>query len=425
MNTELLSIIFKFVIATLLGSLIGLERQFAVRRWGDKIDRGYIGIRTFSFYALLGAIAEYIGMKEGVWIIIVSFSGLFLLVTAYYYFTVTKVGDRGITTEVSSLITFWLGALVIRGDTVLAVTLAVVVTFLQSIKPRTDKLTKKVTEEELFAVLEFVLLSFVVLPILPNKGYGPYNFFNPYEIWLFVVLILGISFAGYLAIKFVGPGRGIGLTSLLGGLASSTAVTLSFSRRSVSNPELSGVLSMGIITASSIMYFRMIVIIWVINQTLGKLLLIPLGLSGIGGLVFAAYLYYIERKHVKRSEQITLSNPFRLSQGIYLGLLYTVIIYLVEYVKHVWGSKGVLWFSFISGLPDVDPILLSFSKLGGKEVSLLIAAKGVIIASIANSITKMVLTYILGRKKVKNVGVAGFLIMIFISLISMIFLLPV
>ncbi len=421
---DFLNLIVKFVIATLLGSLIGLERQFAVRRFADESDRGYVGIRTFSFYSLLGAIAEYLGNRYGVSIVIASFSGLLVFIAGYYYFTATMLKDRGITTEVSSLITFWLGVLVVDGEITLAVTIAVIVTFLLSLKPRTEKLIKKITEDELFAILEFVLVSFVILPILPNKGYGPYAFFNPYEIWLFVVLILGVSFAGYIAIRIIGPQRGIGVTSLLGGLASSTAVTVSFARRSVEEEELSPAFAMGVILASSIMFFRMIIIIWVINEELMKSVLFPLTFIGLVGVAFSAFLYFKKRVSSPEKSEIKLSNPFRLSQGIYIGVLYSLIIYLVEWGKHRWGASGVTWISFISGLPDVDAITLSLSKLGGEKISLSLATKGIVIASIANSITKMFLALLLGSKEMRKISAAGFILLIIAGLISLYFFIP-
>ncbi len=418
MEIDFLKLLFKFVIATLLGSLIGLERQFAVWRVTEEADRGYVGIRTFSFYALIGAVSAYLGEFYGPVVIVASFVGILLLIAGYYYFTAERLGDRGITTEVSSLLTFWIGVIVVKGNIILGVAVAVIITFLLSLKPRTERLIKKITEEELFAIMEFVLVSFVILPILPNKGYGPYDFFNPYEIWLFVVLILGVSFAGYIAIKIIGPGKGIGVTSILGGLASSTAVTLSFARRSATNPELSMPLSMGIVTASSIMFFRMIVIIWIINRSLALTVLAPLALAGTAGILYSIYLLYKSRS-VTGSQEVKLSNPFRLSQGIYIGVLYSVIIYLVEWAKHRWGTSGVTWISFISGLPDVDPIILSLSKLGGEKISLALAAKGVVLAAIANSITKLLLAGILGSRKMLLYTSIGFGIMILTSIVTL------
>ena len=418
MEPEFLKLLLKFVIATLLGSLIGLERQFAVWKVAEETDRGYVGIRTFSFYALIGAVSAYLGEFYGPSIIIASFAGVLLLVGGYYYFTAERLGDRGITTEVSSLLTFLVGVIVVKGNVILGIAVAVIITFLLSLKPRTEKLSKKITEEELFAIMEFILVSFVILPILPNKGYGPYNFFNPYEIWLFVVLILGVSFAGYIAIRIIGTGKGIGITSILGGLASSTAVTLSFARRSASNPELSMPLSMGIVTASSIMFFRMIIIIWIINRTLALTVFIPLALAGSVGILYSAYLYYKARTSTQ-SEYVKLSNPFRLSQGIYIGVLYSIIIYLVEWGKHKWGTSGVTWISFISGLTDVDPISLSLSKLGGDKIAIPLAAKGTILAAIANSIAKLFLSGILGSKRLFIYTSAGFILMIITGIMTL------
>jgi len=414
-----LYIIFeRFAISILIGALIGLERQHEVIKILKDKSEGEAGIRTFSFYALLGSISGYLSEFYGNSIILVSFSALTIMIFINYYFDAKNNSAKGITTEISGFLTFFVGLITIHGEILIAVSIAILITFMLSIKTYTEKLSKKITNEDIFATLEFIFLSFVILPILPNQSYGPFKFFNPYQLWLFVVIILGVSFVGYIATKIVGSDKGIGITAILGGLASSTAVTLSFAGRSKDTKELSISFALGIVTASSIMFIRMILILGLIDTTLAIIIAPIMFAMGSSGLLYSYYLYIKSKKESSKKQSVKLKNPFRLSQGLYFALLYSFILLIVDISKHIWGTSGVTIISFISGLPDVDAISISLAKLTHDTISIKTAITGIFLASIANTLTKGGLTLSLATKKTSVYTIIGFVIIIIIGTIA-------
>ena len=217
-----------FLIALALGALIGLEREYAQFKGKYK---SFAGIRTFPLIALCGALLAYLGKVVSVWVLvsgIIIFSGLII---AAYYSTSVKSKYHGITTALAALLAFIVGIICIYGDIILAVLIGIVVAILLYARNFLHHFAKKIKKEELVDTLKFAVIAFVILPFLPNKGYGPHDIFNPFVIWLMVVFISGISFAGYILMKWFGE-RGIELAGVFGGLVSSTAVTTSFAHRS-------------------------------------------------------------------------------------------------------------------------------------------------------------------------------------------------
>jgi len=221
----------RFGASIAIGFMIGLQREFAK---GGKKNSLSAGERTFALFGLIGALAAMAADEMGsplVLVVIVLLIGLFLVVS---YFVEAKEGRVGLTTEVAAVLTVLIGALCYWDHLTLAVTIGISTTVLLSLKVETDRFVSALTREDVSAALQLAVISAIVLPVLPNQSLFevPFDVLNPFKIWLMVVFISGISFLGYIAIKIVGPEQGIGLTGFLGGLVSSTAVTLSFSERS-------------------------------------------------------------------------------------------------------------------------------------------------------------------------------------------------
>lgn len=256
---------WRFGLALLIGALIGLEREFIQQRSGDP---DFAGIRTFALISLLGAVAAFLSNEFGIVIFVASYLAIVLLIFASHIGDVYRGEREGMTTEVVALMTPFFGAMVFWGYAAEAAALGVVAALILALKPTLHGLTRRMSTLDLRATLEFALITAVVLPILPNEAFGPFGVFNPREIWLLVVLVSGISFVGYILIKAMGARRGLSVTGLLGGLVSSTAVTLSLSGRSKDNPSLSPALGLAIILASCILFPRVLVEVFAVNASL-------------------------------------------------------------------------------------------------------------------------------------------------------------
>ena len=296
----------------------------------------------------------------------------------------------GLTSEVAATVVFICGALAYWDYLELAAALAVVTFGFLTLKPQLHRLAQRISSEDLYATLKFAVISLIVLPVLPNQTYGPppFDAFNPYRTWLMVVFISGISFLGYVLIKVIGPRRGIGLTGLLGGLASSTAVTLSFSERSQDHPDLARPFALAITLAWTMMFGRVIVEVAVLNRALLEALWLPMAAGMAAGLVFCAYYYLIQR--TDEGSDVELANPFELGPAIKFGILYAVILVVAKAAQFYFQDAGLYAAAAVAGLADVDAITLSMAELAGADggIGIPTATRAVVLAAISNTVVK-------------------------------------
>ena len=232
------------------------------------------------------------------------------------------------------------------------------------------------------------MISVVLLPVLPDQGYGPGESLNPYKLWWLVVMISGISFVGYFAIKIAGPQLGTSLTALFGGISSSTAVTLSFSRMGKGNPDMQRLLASGVAIATGIMFLRVWLIVWVVNPGMGLSMTGMLG--GVAAIAFiGAWLLWLNRQGGTGTAAMTLSNPFDLSTAVKFSAFLTAILVLSYYVKDWFGNLGLYGLSALSGLADVDAISLSMGRLAQHQPDQRsIATACIVIAACINTVVK-------------------------------------
>jgi uncharacterized membrane protein (DUF4010 family) len=386
-------------VAVLIGALIGLEREYHYRLKGET---GFAGLRTFIFFAVLGNLAAWISMAAHSAVLPVSFLGLILLLAANYFRGSTGERDRGMTTEIASLLTFLLGTLVAVGEIVVAVALGVVVAALLSAKPALHRWVENLSPEDVYTTLKFAVVTFVVLPILPDLNYGPLGALNPHEIWLMVVLISGVSFLGYVALKLMGPERGIGLSGILGGLASSTAVAVSFSRRSRETPALCRSCAMAIIAASTVMVLRILVLAGAVYPGLLKALWLPLTVVGASGAGASIWLWRGSRNGPSTGDGLEIGNPFRLSAVLTFGAAYAVILFLVKAVREFLPEGSVGLVAVVSGLTQVDAITLTVAKLTREDMSMNLAVSTIIIAALSNTMSKALIGITMGHKDLRR-----------------------
>jgi uncharacterized membrane protein (DUF4010 family) len=386
----------RFALAALIGLLIGLEREHSQQ---ESETTHFAGIRTFPMITLLGCTTALLAEENQIWLFAVGMAGMVGLILTVYAFS-AQHGDLGVTTEIVALLAYLIGGLVYWNEIWLAVALGVIVTVLLALRPFLHNLVARIDREDIYATLKFVVVSAVILPLLPDEAYGPWGVLNPFQIWLIVVFVSAVSFTGYVAIKLLGPRRGIGLTGFLGGLVSSTAVTLGFSQRSRETPPLARHLALGIVIASTTMYPIIVLQVLAFNQEFARRLWLPMGLLAAIGLGGSALLWRAARS--RELETTNFANPFRLLPAIQFGFLFTVVLVVTKAAQVSLGDTGVYLASFLAGLTGMDAITLSMAQLAGEEVSLHVAAQSLLLAAAANTLVKGGLTAFLGAAPLRK-----------------------
>lgn len=383
-----LHIIWNILSALGIGLLIGIERGWSGRE-EDEGDR-VAGIRTFSLVGLLGGVWAELSRYTSEWLLAVIFLSLTALVITSYIIDARKDRDLGITTEIALLLTFSLAAWAGLGYHLQALAVTVVVITMLSLKPVLHRWLKGIEVKEIYAGIKLLVISVILLPLLPNEGYGPWQSLNPYWIWWMVVLISGLSFIGYLLIKYFGRHHGTLLTAITGGLASSTAVTLSLAQfaRQQRKYDTGYLFMAGVLVASSIMFVRVAIEVLVVNPSLLSPLWIPLTVMVVSAVIAALWLWKKSHNPTDNQPDIVIKNPLQLFTAIQFGLLLAVILVLTTAMQHWYGDEGIYLLALISGLMDVDAITLSLSRMALNEIDSGVAVSGIIISVISNTLVK-------------------------------------
>ena len=341
----------QFLTSIAIGLLIGLERE--------RNPSAKAGLRTFALVAVFGTLAALLSTKLGApWLLIAGLLAVAGMIIAAYLKDANPENDPGTTTVIALLLSYGLGAMIWYGLAKLAVMLAIGITALLYFKPELRGLSQRMTRRDLVAVLQFSVLTFIVLPILPNQDYGPYHAFNPHHAWLMVVLISGISLTGYVALKVIGTRYGAPLLGIFGGLVSSTATTLIYAKHGKSNAAVSNLAASVIVIASIMVVMRLMVLGVVLGKGVLPHLLAVLACGLIAGLIVALYNW---RKMDQASELYVpeTSNPAELHTALSFGLMYVAVLLGSSWMVDMAGSQGLYAVALVSGLTDVDPITLS------------------------------------------------------------------
>lgn len=383
---------YRLGVALFIGFLVGLQREHAL---GQPDRELATGVRTFTLMALLGAAAALLGERLGSpW----PFVGVLALVgtlLAISYFVHASQGDVGLTTEIAALLTLVAGALSYLGHVGLAVALGVATTALLALKLEMQTMAQRLSREDLFATLKFAVITAIVLPLLPDAAWQPppLDVLNPYRVWLMVVLISGIGFLGYGLMKLLGPRAGIALTGILGGLVSSTAVTLSLSQRSRTATGLVTPLALAIVLSWVVMLLRILLIVGVLDRRLLLELWPPLAAGALAGLACSGYFYLRGRRD--ESAEVAFENPFELGPALKFGLLYALILVLSRSAQTYLGDAGVYLSSAAAGLADLNAITLSLTELtsSGRDLSPTVAARALVLAAVINTAVKGALLF--------------------------------
>lgn len=390
-----------------IGLFIGLERQRAiVRVEGDDVLLG--GVRTFPLIAIAGSACALLSSATAPWLVAAGLLGLIGLVGVHRVTLTQEQREGGLTTEVAALVTFLLGALacadIDRGFSdasdrlLLVAALGVVTTLLLSIKPKLHEIVRKVSDEDVFATVQILVVAVVVLPLLPDEAFGPFDAIQPRQIGKMILLVGGVSFVGYVASRLMGAGRGLVVTGLIGGLVSSTAVTFSMSRRAKDDERVRPAAAVAVVAASSVMLVRVLVAVAVVHAPLLPRLAVPAGAMALVGGALLVPLLVQARRGEKATADVVLKNPFELRSAVVFGVLFAVVIFISKAARATLGDSALYLAAVVAGTTDVDAITLSTAALASEGLALDIAATTILIACFANTIVKGGIAWTSGGK---------------------------
>ena len=389
MNIDLdLATLQNFAIAILIGALIGIERE---KRRETETTIG--GIRTFVLLATLGAVGGFLSTQfESVWplLIVVIVAGI-TVVAGFLIDADDREGRIGLITELAGIAVTLLAGLATLNYPLLAVCLGIIVAALLAYKTPLHGLIDRIGWDDIFAGLRLLIASFIILPLLPDRTVDPWDALNPRKLWLLVVMISGLSMIGYVATRWLGPGRGTVITGLTGGLASSTAATLAFSRQSKDNDgaPAAQMLAIGTLIAWAVMFARVMVISFAVYPALLRELAVPMTAMGLACLASAGVLLWRQRSGAASSKavEIAVSTPFTLTQAAKFGLLFAAILLVVKIVSDLDLPGGLYVVAALAGLTDVDAISLSMAQ-HARGGAMLVATIAIVIATLANTAVK-------------------------------------
>ena len=397
------SLLARLLFSLALGFLIGLEREYA-KRVVDKEEQ-FAGVRTYTFIALFGFLCAFLSEQYGDWLLIIGLGGLIAAVITTYAMT-AKIGSYGITTELAGILAFVIGALVFNGDVLLAVLVTVVITSLLSLKLKLHSFISRLAPQDIRAIIQFVIISALVMPFLPAENFGPGGIWNLHDIWTMVILVTGISLAGYLLSKVVGSHKGTLLTGVLGGLVSSTATTLSFSRQARANPGAHQIIAaVSIIAATATLYPRILLEAWAVNHTLGKQMLVPVVIIT---LVAFGVAYFVHRSDGKaRAVEPPLTNPLNFTVALQFAAIYMVVQWLMSLASDEYHAQGLYAASIVFGATDMDAITLSIAHKDLAPESLQ-GMTAVLLDTVSNTVMKYLIVVFFGDKTLRKYVGIGF-----------------
>lgn len=382
-----IEIFLQLGLALAIGLLLGLERGWHGRT-EDEGDR-IAGIRTFALTGMLGGVSGWLADLMAPSLPAFALLALGGLLALSYWLRLREDDDLGLTTEVALLLTFVLGVASVIGDMAPVAAVAVVAAILLSMKPTLHHWVRQIERFELESLFKLALISVVILPLLPDRGYGPGEVLNPYELWWAVVIVAGLSFVGYLAIRIVGTQFGMLATGLFGGLASSTSTTLALARLVRADGSLSQTAAVGIVLAGSVTFLRIVALVAVFEPALVAPLVWPMVTMAATGLAGAGLMQVFAGGERASQDKIPdIGNPLALKTALGFGVVLAVVLIAVHYLRGWLGSEGVFVAAAFSGITDVDALTISVSRLIDQDLPLIDGAVAIFIAASVNTIVK-------------------------------------
>jgi uncharacterized membrane protein (DUF4010 family) len=402
-----LTVIRHFFVALLIGALVGTERE---KRKVTEQEISFGGLRTFILFAQAGAVSAWLSIHLGYpWIFVATVAAISaIVVTGYILESRVRPTEIGVTTELAAITVCLLGGAVMYGFEAIAVGLAIVTSAVLAYKRPLHEAVAKIGTDDLYAGLKLLIATFIVLPLLPDRMVDPWQALNPYRLWFLVSLISGLSLVGYVAVRWLGPARGTLLTAASGGLVSSTAVSLSLARQSQTDTSSAtgDALAAGVLVAWVVMFVRVIIAVAFVNVNLVDAVLVPFLVMAATAALLAGFLYWRGSGRGRGAgeplAEVPLRNPFSLWEASKFGLLFAVVLLVVQLTQRYLHGEGLYVVAVIAGLTDVDAITLSmadYARLGGDPRT---AVGAIVIAALANTVVKCGLAVALGSPALRR-----------------------
>ena len=382
-----------FLIALLIGALVGVERE---KRKTATQGLTFGGLRTFILFAEAGAVAAWLSVERDMpWLFISTVIAVSSVVTIGYVLeSRAKPDSLGLTTELAAITVCLLGGAVMYGHAEVAVGLAIITSAVLAFKQPLHQIVEKLGMDDIYAALKLLIATFIVLPILPREAVDPWGALNPYQLWLLVILISGLSLVGYIAVRWLGNARGALVTGMTGGLVSSTAVSLAFAResRSDSRATTGDSLAAGTLVAWVVMLVRMAVAVAIVNPALLASLTLPFTIMVAVAAAMAGFFYFrgarAGRAPAAGRTEVPLTNPFSLWEAVKFCALFAVVLLVVHLAQTHFAARGLYLVAAFAGLTDVDAITLSMAAYARQSGDAATAVGAIVIAALANTLVK-------------------------------------
>lgn len=383
------ALLSRLAVSLSIGLLIGLERGWRARNAEDQ--KRAAGLRTFALTGLMGgvtgALAQHFDAAVVIGLVFLGFTAAF---TAYHWLEAQAERNYSATSVIAGMSTFLLGALAVVGDLKAAIAGGVAAAVLLALREQLHRWVASLSWSEIQSGLTLLTMTFLMLPILPNRPVDPWSAINPYEIWLLTILIAAVSFAGYVAVRAFGDRLGVLMTAVAGGLASSTATTLTLARLAHRHPESSALLSSGVLLAGLTMIIRVAVVVTALSPSLLPYLKWPL-LAGGGALAIGAGVLLFQSRGASEQPELQVTNPLELSPALKMGALITAVMVMARVLQQSFGNAGILATAAASGIVDVDAISISMARMASQTVEPKLAAQAILVAVAMNTLAKAVM----------------------------------
>jgi len=383
----------KIILSILLGGLIGLERERTISK------KSFAGIRTFILACLFGLLSTFVSQEviNSSMLIFISFFAVCSLAILNYFYRL-RSKSFGSTTELAFVITFLLGLLIYFEDFpyFLSVSIAILLTFILIVREKLHLVARHISKKEIWSAIIFGIITFILYPLMPNYGIDSFGVINPHLIWSTIIILLSISFTAYIAMKIFGAKKGLALTGIFGGLASSTGVAVNMAESVKKNSKILYSGTFAVVIASSTMFIRMLFVSSLFNPNAGVYLLPQLLLLGLSGYFLS---YTILKKSFKEKAEISIKSPLSLTLAFKFAILFSFVLVISKIGQTYFGSTGIYVTSLIAGLVDVDALTVSLATLSLNSISPHVAAQGILIAALTNTFSKWLYIKIFGEKQ--------------------------
>jgi uncharacterized membrane protein (DUF4010 family) len=344
-------------LAVTLGLLVGFQREWAKPH--------VAGIRTFALITVLGTVTALFTDVVGIWLVVAGFVAVAAMIIVGDSLTVERSEDHGLTTQAAALVMYSVGVAIGLDRMILGTIVGGGTAVLLQWKGPLHAFVKRIGEEDIRAIFQLTLIALVILPVLPNRSFDPYGVLNPFEIWLMVVLIVGVSLGGFIVYKFFGARAGTLLGGILGGVISSTATTVGYARRAKESPNLSRLAALVIVIASTVVFIRVLVEVAIVAPAVLPQIGPPIAIMMLLMAAIATRLYFVTKD---RNEPVTLrGDPTQMKAAVVFGLMYAVVLFGVAAARNNFSDQALYVVAALSGLTDMDAITLSTAQMIKKE----------------------------------------------------------